>query len=297
MKALANTNSKPSGSASKAKGSQPPALAIDTVAINKHCTGNRWAAADIDHLARIVAIVAMGQATHAARIIAELLPSEPAIDHEALRADAKRRLSITGKNEQQREASRYRRDGLIFETISWAAAQQATKGNALVRDPHLSSTTQGLDGLMVELDEAGCTITRATIFEDKCSEHPRAKFRDEVMPAFKAHHQNKRASELVAAAAVLIEKIGLNGTESTKAAADVLDKSRRVYRGSFAVTTAYDSAERRQALFKDYEELKGIGADQRIGATLITSGDLRPWFDELAGKAIAYIDVTGTGGA
>ena len=73
-------------------------------------------------------------------------------------------------------------------------------------------------------------------------------------------------------------------------AARVLDKTYRVYRGSLAVTTEYDSVNRRKSLFKDYEELEGIDADQRIGATLITSDDLRAWFDELAGKAIAYID-------
>lgn len=296
MKSGAGIESRRSGGASETRLSRRPALAIETVHINQHCTGSRWTVADIDHLARIIAIVAMGQATHAARIIAELLPSEPAIDQAALRADAKRRLSVTGGNENQREASRHRRDGLIFECISWVAAQQGTKGTALVRDPHLSSTTQGLDGLMIELNEARSAITRATIFEDKCSEHPRAKFRDEILPAFKAHHEDKRASELVAAAAALIEKTGLNGTECTRAAARVLDKNRRAYRGSLAVTPANDSDVRRQALFKNYEELEGLGAEQRIGATLITSNDLRAWFDGLALKAITYIDAVGTRG-
>jgi hypothetical protein len=226
----------------------------------------------------------MGQATHAARILAELLPAEPAITHDALKDDAKRRLSLDGRSEERR----YHRDGLIFETISWAAAQQATKGKALLRDPHLNSTTQGLDGLMLELDENG--INRATIFEDKCSEHPRTKFRDEIMPAFKGHHENKRAADLIASAAALLKVSGLDGTKVTQAAARVLDLGCRVYRGSLAVTTADDSEKRRRALFKDYEELKGIGADQRIGAVLVTADDLRGWFDQLANRAIVYID-------
>lgn len=270
--------------------SQPPALSIDTVEVDAHCTGSRWTAGDIDHLARIVAIIAMGQATHAARIIAELLPSEFALDHKALKTDAKRRLSVGGETSERRQVSRYQRDGLIFEAISWAAAQQATEGKALLRDPHLSSTMQGLDGLMIELDASGSEIARATIFEDKCSEDPRSVFRDKIIPAFKAHHQNERASDLVATAAALIEKLGFNGTQSTGAAARVLDTKYRVYRGSLAVTTSEDTLERRKRLFKDYEELGDIDADQQIGATLITSHDLRAWFQKVADKAIEYIN-------
>jgi hypothetical protein len=198
-------------------------LEIQVTEINEHCTGSRWTASDLDQLARVIAIIAMGQAVHAALIIAELQPSEPAINHDDLKADAVRRLSIHGATHEQKDASRWHRDGLIFEAISWAAAHKETEGNALLRDPHLSSTTQGLDGLMIELDGSN-EIIRATIFEDKCSEYPRNKFRDEIMPAFQTHHQNKRASELVASAAILIARRGLNGTECAKAAARVLKK-------------------------------------------------------------------------
>jgi hypothetical protein len=272
-----------------------PLLTIEDVAVDNHCNGSRWTAPDIDLLARIVAIIAMGQAAHAAHIIAELKPNAPAIDHAALRRDAKRRLSVHGKTAQQRENSKYQRDGLIFESISWAAAQQSSKGKALVRDPHLSSTTQGLDGLMLEIDAKNQSIFRATIFEDKCSEHPRAKFRDEILPCFKAHHENRRASDLVASAAALLARLGLDGTQAVKAAADVLDKKRRVYRGSLAVTTADDSTARRQAIFKGYEELKGIDPPQRLAATLVTSADLRVWFNALAKKALTYIDLIEAG--
>lgn len=269
---------------------EAPALTVSPVEISDCCTGTRWSANDVDHLARIIAIISMGQAAHAARIITELLPSEPAIDHEALRSSARRSLTISGATEKQREVSRYHRDGLIFEAISWAAAQQATGGKALLRDPHISSTTQGLDGLMLEFDDAELSLSRATIFEDKCSDDPRKMFRDEIIPAFQAHHENKRASDLLATAAALLANKGLDGTASTKAAARVLDKTFRAYRGSLAVTTAEDSLVRRKRLFKGYDKLPDIKAAQRIGAVLVTSDDLRGWFEELADRAIVYID-------
>jgi hypothetical protein len=190
----------------------------------------------------------MGQAAHAARIIAELLPSQPVINDAALRDNAKHRLLISGNTDKQRNVSRYHRDGLIFEAISWTAAQQEASGKALVRDPHLSSTTQGLDGLMIELDKAGKAVTRATIFEDKCSENPDHTFNSKILPAFKVHHENRRAAELVATAAALITKTGLDGTESIRAAARVLDVRYRAYRASLALTTADDTLERRKNL-------------------------------------------------
>ena len=284
-------------SAAHAKHGTGPPLTIEVAEVDENCAISRWTAADLDHLARIIAIVAMGQSAHAARIISELLPAKPAFDHEALRKDAQRRLSVIGKTAQQQDASRHQRDGLIFEAISWAAAQQATNGKALLRDPHISSTTQGLDGLMIEFDETGSQIARTTIFEDKCSEHPRRKFRDEILPAFKAYHANKRAAELMEAAAALLQRSGLDGTEATMAAAKVLDMNYRGYRGSLAVTTEHDSPGRRKGLFKNYDELSDIEAAQRIGAVFVTSDSLRSWFDELASRAVAFLDTLGPGSA
>ena len=272
-------------------------LTIEEVDINEHCTGSRWTAGDLELLARIIAIIAMGQSAHAAQIIAELLPAEPAINDEALRADAKQALSIKVDTDKKREVSRYHRDGLIFEAISWAAAQQATDGKALLRDPHIKSTTQGLDGLMIELDGTNTAISRVTIFEDKCSQDPRRMFRDEIMPTFLTYHKQSRASELLATAATLLEKAGLRGTSVIEAAARILDKEYRAYRGCLATTPGNDSQECRNRLFGGYEKLDGIAASQRIGGVLVTADDLRGWFDELAGCAIAYIDNLGNGEA
>jgi hypothetical protein len=44
------------------------------------------------------------------------------------------------------------------------------------------------------------------------------------------------------------------------------------------------------ALFKGYEKLNHITADQRVGATFIVDGKLRDWFDSLALRAIEAVD-------
>ena len=104
--------------------------------------GDRWEAKDESRLARLIAIIAMGQAAHAAKIIAELRPADPAVSHKALKAAARHQLSITGDTPERRDASRWRRDGFIFETISWIAARQDGGETALLKDPHIKSTTR-----------------------------------------------------------------------------------------------------------------------------------------------------------
>jgi hypothetical protein len=51
------------------------ALTTEPVAINGHCVGDRWTVEDEDRLAKLIAIIAMGQATHAAEIVSELRPT------------------------------------------------------------------------------------------------------------------------------------------------------------------------------------------------------------------------------
>jgi hypothetical protein len=227
---------------------------------------------------------------HAAKIIEGLSPTSSAITAASLTDAAKRQLRIVGKTDDQKDASRWRRDGFLFEAISWIAARQGGTSRIYMKDPHIKSTTQGIDGLMIELAASAPEITAATIFEDKCSEHPRAIFRQDVMKAFGDHHKNLRGPELVSGASALIEKSGLDGTAAVQAASRVLDLAYRRYRASLAVNTEHDSEKGRVALFKGYDKLKGITAQQRIGATFVIDGDLRDWFDSLAKRAMTALD-------
>lgn len=268
--------------------------AISTAAckVNEHCVGDHWTVGDFELLARLIAIIAMGQAKHAARIIVDLLPAVPALTIDVLRADAKQRLTVTGDTPEKQDAHRWHRDGLIFEVISWIAARQGAAANVLMRDPHISATTQGLDGIMIELDEEGKTVVRATILEDKCSNDPRRKFRDEVLPAFRNYHAGKRASELVAATSSLLD--GRIPEEAVmEAAGRILDMAFRAYRAGLTINPDHDSEAGRTALFKGYEGLEKIAGAQRIGATFLPPSELRTWFDEIAGRAIAFIDELG----
>ncbi len=265
-------------------------LLTETVLIDDRCTGDRWVAQDESQLARLVAVIAMGQAAYAARILRDALPAHPAFTDDDLRREARIALTVQEPPGRPRTGyPRWHRDGFVFEGISWIAARQTHGENVLLKDPHVSATSQGVDGLMIKLADDKSRIVMTTIFEDKCTENPRGSFVDKVMPAFLDRHRNKRSAELVAAASVLLRMAGIDDAIAAQLAAAVMERSQRCYRAAFALTTESDSREERQKLFSGFDALDGISADQRIGASLIVDEGLRDWFDRLASQAVVYL--------
>jgi hypothetical protein len=126
----------------------------------------------------------MGQAAYAAHILKELLPAIPAFTDVDLRCEAKVRLTVQEDGKTPRAGyPRWQRDGFVFEVISWIAARQTHGELALLMDPHVSATSQGLDGLMIELADDKSKVVMTTVFEDKCTDNPRETFLRQVIPA------------------------------------------------------------------------------------------------------------------
>jgi hypothetical protein len=268
----------------------PKPLEIARVPIDSNCVGDRWTVDDEALLAKLIALVAVGQAAAAAHVLKTLSRAAPAFTNTDLQREAKRKLTVQDKPSTPRIGyPRWQRDGFIFEVISWVAARQ---GNAqsLLKDPHVSSTSQGIDGLMLELSGDKSKVAMTTVCEDKCTSKQRSTFVQKVMPAFMDHHQNKRAAEVVATASVLLRTAGIGDAAAARMSEAVMNRSTRTYRAAFALTASSDSQAERVKLFKGFDQLDGIAAAQRIGAGLILSGKLRTSIDSLAAKAIAALD-------
>lgn len=244
----------------------------------------RWTINDEDYLAGIVAVVALGQASHAATLIAALEPMAPAFSNDLLRSVAISKLEIQPGTQTEMVARRAHRDGLLFEVLSWIALVENHVGDRyLVRDPHLGATTQGLDGLLLEMDPGLNEVVRTIIIEDKCSKNPRSTFQSKVLPAFKGHHSNERAPDLVASASSLLGRLS-DPTSAVKRAAAVLDISRRGYRAALALESGFDASDQRQDLFNGYDSLVGMDPANREGSGFVVGDDLRPWFEQFAGR-------------
>ncbi len=258
--------------------------------VNPDVTGVEIGVQDLSSLADIIAVIALGQARHAIKVIASLEGAAPAVLHKDLFRGARGQLQIRGDTDAKREASMYQRDAFLFECISWIMARQDAGDRAFMKDPHISSTTQGLDGLMIELDAIKDEIINATIFEDKCTDYPRDQFRDEVLDTFSSHHSNDRCTDLLANTVSLIKDIGLTDDDATLAAARVLDIQYRTYKASLTVDPSFLSTPRLIALFKGYDGLDNLQQSQRIGAVFPVTGNLREWFQQLADLAIAAVN-------
>lgn len=268
-----------------------PPLACLSCEIDEHCVGERWLPANENELAALVAIVAMGQASQASYILEELIPAQPAFSLAELRNEAKIKLTVEEPASKPRKGyPQWQRDGFVFEVISWTAAKLTHGEEALMKDPHVSATSQGLDGLMLQLTRGGDQIESSTVFEDKCSDNPRGIFLSDVIPTFQARHRNLRSAEIIDAAAALLRSAGMTHKDAARLSAAVTDRSKRKYRAAFSLSDGYDSPEERKKLFADFNRIKDIRAEQRIGASFITPADMRTWIAALADKAITYLD-------
>lgn len=266
-------------------------LATASCLINDDCLGERWEVDNDEQLAGLIAIIAMGQIAQARHILSELSPAELAFSTAELKNEAKIKLTVQDKKQLSRIGyPRWQRDGFLFEAISWIAAYQVLENDAYLMDPHLCATSQGLDGLMLELSSDNAEIIRTTIFEDKCTENPIPTFKNKVIPAFQSRHDNSRSAEIIAAATSLLGRAGIDNRTAAKLAAAVTDRSKRRYRAAFAVTHELDSNAGRKKLFAGFDRIDNIDQSQRLGACLVVPPELREWFDKLAKLAIQKID-------
>lgn len=267
-------------------------IATENIEVDEHVCGFLISVTDIEALSKIIAVIAMGQADHAARIVCELEPNTPAFTLPQLCQSARDQLTVKGNTANQLKVSRYQRDGFLFECISWITARLNSNQPVIMKAPHIKATTQGLDGLVIELSPDGSSIARATILEDKCTGKPRDRFRDEVLEGFKKYHNGDRSPELVAAASDLLKQANLNGTAATQAAARVLNNSYRAYKASLTTPDSIDTAKKRSDLFKGYSDLEDLRPEQREGCMLqLPRGELRNWFQELANSTIQAIAI------
>lgn len=97
------------------KAANKHALQTRVVPVDANSVGSRWTVQDFDRLAGLIGLIAMGQALHAGKIIEELAPASPAITAASLTQAAKQQLQIDGVTDDQKDASRWRRDGFLFE--------------------------------------------------------------------------------------------------------------------------------------------------------------------------------------
>lgn len=246
------------------------------------CHGWSWTVEDEDVLAERVARIALGQARHVARVI-DGLTTKPAKTTAEHAADAIKKLAPDANGET------YRRDGWLFQSISWIAAHQNRKG-AILRAPHIRKADHGFDGLQIELSQEGSTVTSVMIFEDKATTSPRDTIRDEVWPGIAALESGQRVTELTHDVTSILEAYqAVMPLDVEDAVAEILWKEARTYRVSITVGDTHAAHGARAGLFAGYDDhAPGLIAKRR--AETIYFPDMRTWMGNFATKVEAKIN-------
>jgi hypothetical protein len=243
------------------------------------CHGCAWTIADRPQLANFVAQIALGQSRHVAKVLAGVNATPPP-SPQTTRAAAIKLLTVPTGGDP------WHRDGWMFQTISWLAANRANP-TAVIRAPHMILAHKGFDGLQLEIDTSTGSVTAAVIFEDKASDNPRDTIRDKVWPDFKLLEAGDRENVLIADVSALL--ITRPDIDADKAIENIIWKQIRRYRVSITVGAAHASSAGRQQLFDGYEQVASGDVQRRRGEILYVD-QLRPWMSSLAAEAISSIN-------
>jgi hypothetical protein len=246
------------------------------------CRGASWTVPDEAVLAEQIARVAIGQSLHVERILSGArLKAPPTVETAKIGA-----IELLTANDPERP---WHRDGWMFQVMSWIAAHRATPGG-LIQAPHMIPAHKGFDGLQLELDAAGQSVTAAVLFEDKATDNPRDTIRDEVWPELRELESGDRDNLVIAEVVTLLGR--KPALDPFAAIQDVIWKSAKRYRVSVTVGPIHEDSDGRLRLFHDYDQMATGDLDRRLGGTFPVA-DLRPWMANLAAQAIERIQGMG----
>ncbi len=262
---------------------QQVVLAIEPTPTLPHCLGSVWTVADADALAEVCAQILIGRALHAAMILDGVHPAgTPPIVSAALKE--KLRLEL----HPQTDPKIWHRDGLLFEIISWVAARLTATGDDAISDPHLKATNQGTDCVKVTIDPAARTLTRATVYEYKCTTNWRQLFSQDVLAAFREYVSGERDNQLAQAAITLLVALGFTPEERNAAYDELIRVRPLAFQASLTVAPSGFTADQRLALFTGYDAIAGDIAIR--GGNTMPLDDVRAWFAAFSTRVWARIE-------
>jgi hypothetical protein len=229
-------------------------------------------------LAEYVGEIVLGNHFHILKVINSLATNFPLNNDNAI-DNAIERLS---------KASPEKRDGWLFQMISWVVLGIRFKGEPYFSNsPHFAPAQHGIDGLAIVLNKDG-TLKSIIITEDKCTENPRNLITQQVFPEFKDFEDGKKDNALISIIAILIGHLE-TGKIYENAQNNIYNNDYRVYRIGITREAAHNDQDGRKSLFKDYENnVKGADHNRRSGATIFLN-DMRVWMDDFSNIVISYL--------
>jgi hypothetical protein len=245
------------------------------------CGGHQWFIGDLDGLATLTAIVMVGRARQVGHIL-------DGAEEGSVTVLASNKERLKHQLVLQDKADPWHRDGLLFETICWIVARMGAGADETLSDPHRRATQQGADTVKVDFDPVERELINITVFEQKCSDKPREKFRDEILPVFKDWIDGIRDDELMQIAIGLLDRYNLTDAESRRAFGKIAMTRPLKFRAALTVSPEVFPTAECAKVFKDYDQLN-LEFIARFGDTFPLA-DIRRWFADFAIAVWAKIE-------
>lgn len=243
---------------------------------------NSYRVVETDLLAKWVAQLLLGNSLHIARVIEGL-------DSQAI---SMRNKTIDGVIKKLKDADVYKRDGWLFQMISWIALKitlQAQYGDKKVfmNAPHTAAAQQGMDGFALVVDDKNM-IKYIVLCEDKCSEHARSIITSQVYPEFiefeDGYHDNRVITEV---SSIIRGEDG--GLLLQSIQDDIADNKYWMYRIGVTRQDEHDNFDGRKKLFKDYDDKVKGNLDRRSAAS-VNLDDVRVWMDGFSKMVVKELE-------
>lgn len=188
---------------------------------------------------------------------------------------------------QINDASFEKRDGWLFQMISWVVLAKRNVGNKFFSNyPHFAPAQHGIDGLAVVLNDDN-SLNSIIITEDKCTASPRGKITQQVFPEFMAFENGEKNNALVGIVSSLIGQLNA-GNILQNVQNDIFNNSYRIYR--VGITRKEHHNNDRERLFKNYDHcVTGVNFERRSGATIYLD-DMRNWMQDFSEKVVKYLE-------
>lgn len=242
---------------------------------------NEFEIIDEPLLAEYVGKIVLGHFSHVKRIINALASSNPLPNNNDID------FAINKLTNSEIE----KRDGWIFQIISWLALLTENTGNSnfYCQPPHDAPAQHGLDGLAVKLNDTS-TFETIIISEDKCTEREhRTIIPNQIWKEFKQFENGQHNNKLVNRISALIEHLSA-GAILEAIRNDIYKNDLRKYRVGININDRYNTIPRRKKLFKGFDECITDPLPTRRIAATIHKTDIRAWMEQFNQQVIQYLE-------
>jgi len=243
------------------------------------CGGNQWTIVNEDNLAEIVAWVSLGQIRHSLKIINHNHTADPSVASAALEA-------LKNLDPGTTKATRYHRDGWVFQIISWVTMHLQVGPGVKGAYPHMIRAHKGLDGLFLTLSDDQDVIEQVIICEDKATENP-INILGKVWTGIKEVESGEKDAQLTEAITTILERYQVANIDQLIEAVHWKDK--KGYRVAITTLPEHNDLQARESLFINFPVV-APGADlRRRHAETLMLDDVRSWMDSFCAKVVTYI--------